>query len=105
MRLKVRNVKHVLTRDIDVSRSVDVKTLDGFVFTCVSSARDALQSALPPGFSDFERDQLSLVVEGLRYGHLSIRKLLAGDRSASAVDALTIARLQVETLYTFWVVS
>jgi hypothetical protein len=92
---------HVLTRDIDVSRSEDVKTLDGFVFTCVSSAKDALMSALPPGFSEFERDQLPLVVEGLRHGHLSIRKLLAGERSASAVDALAIARLQLETLYTF----
>lgn len=100
MALRVRDVKHVLSRDIDVSRRADVKTLDAFVFTCVSSAKDALTSAALPGFSEFERGQLSLVVEGLRHSHLSIRKLLAGEQSAVAVDALPIARLQLETLYT-----
>ncbi len=100
MALRVRDVKHVLGRDVDVSRTADVKTLDGFVFTCVSSAKEALSAALP-GFSEFERGQLSLVVEGLRHSHSSIRKLLAGDQSAAAVDALTIARLQLETLFTF----
>jgi hypothetical protein len=44
---------------------------------------------------------LESVLEGMRSAHQSIRKLLNDKISASSVDALAIARLQLETLYSF----
>jgi len=99
--LRVSEIKHILTGDVDVTQRFDVKILDEYVNTCVTAAKDALQSSVPPGFSDFSRDILQHVLEGLRSSHKSIRKLLRDEPSASSVDALTIARLQVETLYSF----
>jgi hypothetical protein len=99
--LRVSEIKHILTEDVDVTQRFDVKILDEYVNTCVTAAKDALQSAVPPGFSDFNRDILQHMIEGLRSAHESIRKLLREEPSASSVDAMTIARLQVETLYSF----
>jgi hypothetical protein len=87
--------------DIDSTARVSVSELDGFVFACTSSAQDALSRVMPPGFTDFERDLLKEVIEAQRHSHKAIRTLLQGDRAASAVDALAIARLQLETLYSF----
>ena len=103
MDMRVRSIKHPLRPDSDISATgrVDVKQLDAFVYGCTSSAQDALNSAPPPGFNEFERDQLKELIEGQRHSHKAIRKLLQGEQAASAVDALTIARLQLETLYSF----
>ena len=40
------------------------------------------------------------VIDCMRHSHQSIRKLLRGEQSASAVDALAIARVQVENVFT-----
>ena len=40
------------------------------------------------------------MIDSFRHSHGSIRRLLAGERSASAVDALAIARIQLENLFT-----
>lgn len=100
-KLTVSKIKHVLTEDIDITQSFDVKVLDGYVNTCITAAQNALQGAVPLGFSDFHRDVLKRVMEGMRSSHESIRKLLRDDPSPSSVDAMTVARLQLETLYTF----
>jgi hypothetical protein len=103
MDLTVNRIKHVLdsSSDVDITQSFDCKTLDEYVNTCVTAAKDALQSAVPLGFSDFSRDILQHVMEGMRSAHNSIRKILIDEPSASSVDAMTIARLQLETLYSF----
>ena len=54
-KLTVSKIKHVLTADIDITQGYDVKVLDGYVNTCITAAQNALQSAVPPGFSDFHR--------------------------------------------------
>jgi hypothetical protein len=100
-KLTVSKIKHVLNSDIDVDQRFDVKILDVYVNTCITAAQNALQSAVPQGFSDFHRDVLQRVMEGMRSSHESIRKLLRDDPSASSVDAMTVTRLQLETLYTF----
>jgi hypothetical protein len=97
---KVKDLKHPITHDIDVTRREDVSTLDGFVNTCIAEATDALRKTSLAGFSDDDRQHIANLIEGVRHSHQSIRKLLKGDRNASAVDALAIARLQLETLYT-----
>jgi hypothetical protein len=101
MKLTVNDIKFELSDDIDVSRRVDVKEIDSLVFACVEASKDALQTAPPNGYSDLERHQLSDMVDGLRHSHSCIRKILSGDQNAVAVDALTISRLQLETLYSF----
>jgi hypothetical protein len=101
MKLTVNKIKHVLDSDIDVTQSFDCKTLDEYVNTCITAAKDALQSAVPPGFSEFNRDILQNLMEGLRSAHNSIRKLLKDEPSASSVDVMTIARVQLEALYSF----
>lgn len=101
MELTVSEIKHVLDSDVDITQRVDVRILDEYVNTCITAAQSALQNAIPPGFSDFPRDVLLRVMEGLRSAHQSIRKLLRDGPSASSVDAMTIARLQLESLYSF----
>jgi hypothetical protein len=99
--LRVKDLVHLLTSDADITRREDVAVLDGFVNTCVASSSDALRNTRLSGFSEIDIMNLSQVVEGLQHSHGSIRKLLRGEQSASAVDALAIARLQMEALYTF----
>jgi uncharacterized protein YjaG (DUF416 family) len=104
MKLTVKQIKHVLTIDIDTTQHVDVKKLDGFVFTCITAATDALTTIVPPGFSEFERDHLKLMIQGMRHSHRAIRNLLKESASENgtdpiAVDALAIARLQLEALF------
>jgi hypothetical protein len=100
MKLPVQSIKHVLRQDADIDPTAgwDVRTVDALIFGCNKAAQDALASAIPNGFTDFERDHLKLLLDGQRYGHLTIRLLLQGDPNASAVDALPIARLQLEVL-------
>ncbi|MGO9436200.1 MAG: hypothetical protein ACLPH3_19280 [Terracidiphilus sp.] len=100
-KLTVSKIKHVLTADIDITQRFDVKVLDEYVNTCITAAQNALQSAVPPGFSDFHRDVLKRVMEGMRSAHKSIRILLRDGPSASSIDAMTVARLQLEALYSF----
>lgn len=101
MDLTVNRIKHVLNSDVDITQRFDVKILDEYVNTCITAAQSALQNAVPQGFSDFPRDVLLRVMEGLRSAHQSIRTLLRGGPSASSVDAMTVARLQLESLYSF----
>jgi hypothetical protein len=101
MKLPVKDIAHVLTSDIDTTQAVDIARVDALIFSCVAASKDALMSAPPSGFSPYERDHLTHVLEGLRQSHLGIRRLLNGERGGWAVAALAIARLQMETLYTF----
>jgi len=103
MDMTIRSIKHPLRpdSDIDPTGHYDVKEVDAFVYGCTSAAQDALSAAVPPGFGDFERDQLKELIEGQRHSHGAIRKLLQGEQAATAVGALTIARVQLETLYSF----
>ena len=101
MIVRVLDIAHVLTNDVDLSKDVDAAVIDSFVYTAITLSQDALKGSPPPGFSEFERDQLVHIVGGLRHSHKAIRRLLSGERDASAVGALAIARLQLETLYSF----
>jgi len=102
-KLTVSKIKHVLTADadIDIAQRFDGNVLDEYVNTCITAAQNALQSATPTGFSDLGRDTLQRVIEGIRSAHESIRRLLKDEPSASSVDAMTVARLQLEALYSF----
>ncbi|MGO9326452.1 MAG: hypothetical protein ACLP07_18010 [Terracidiphilus sp.] len=96
----VKAIKHVVTRDVDVSGMVDVKTIDAHVYSCLSAAQDAIERKSLPGFPDAESAHVWSLVGCMSHSHRSIRKLLLGEQNPSAVDALAVARLQVESLYT-----
>lgn len=100
MRVTVKDIVHPITQDVDVTQSIGVGEVDALVFRCIVAAKDALQTLPPTGFSEYERDHLVAVIEGLRQSHLAIRKLLSGDQGGWGVDALAIARLQLEMVYT-----
>ena len=95
----VKDVARPQTIDIDVSARYDVREADSIIFSCVAAAQGALNSAPPVSFSEFERDQVVNAIAGLSHSHRSIRMLLGGTQGPWAVDALAIARLQLETLY------
>jgi hypothetical protein len=63
MKLTVNRIKHILTEDIDSAQRFDVATIDGFVSSCTSAAQNTIANAAPPGFTDFERDQLRHVIQ------------------------------------------
>jgi hypothetical protein len=100
MTRSVKDIKHVLTRDVDVDQSVDVKTVDAHVFSCLGAAQDAMEKQPLSGFPAFESAHIWNLIGCLSHSHKSIRKLLMGVQNPSAVDALAIARLQLESLYT-----
>jgi hypothetical protein len=96
----VQKIAHVIDHDVDITQSFDVKTLDEHIYTCISLCRRAIEVGKLAGYSDFEKAHIWAFLEGMRHSHQSIRKLLMGEQSASAVDALAIARLQLENLFT-----
>jgi hypothetical protein len=96
MQQQVRTLKHVLTQDVDITKEVDVKVIDAHVFSCLIAAQKALDKQPLPGFPARESGHIWSLIGCLAHSHRSIRRLLIGERSAAAVDALAIARLQVE---------
>jgi len=53
------------------------------------------------GYNEFEKDNLKVTLDCLKYSHQTIRRILWEEPSPSTVDVLTLARLQIETVYTF----
>jgi hypothetical protein len=96
----VQKVAHVIDQDIDITRSYDVAMLDEQVYTCISLSKTVIEVGKLSGYADYEKAHIWNFIEGMRHSHKSIRKLLMGEQSASAVDALAIARLQLENLFT-----
>ncbi|MGD0940776.1 MAG: hypothetical protein ABR905_13810 [Terracidiphilus sp.] len=96
----VLKIAHVIDHDLDITQSYEVAVLDEHVYTCISLSRDAIEVGKLTGYADYEKAHIWNFVEGMRHSHMSIRKLLMGEQSASAVDALAIARLQLENLFT-----
>lgn len=99
----VKRVKHIvkLDADIDPDARIDVRDIDGHLNMCLNEANKALDGGYFRSFGDFERDNLKVILDCLKYSHNTIRELLKHEASPSSVDVLAIARLQVEALYTF----
>ena len=99
----VKKIRHLVSPecDIDLSAGVDAKDFDAHLNMCITQAKDALDIYPLAGYNDFERDNLKITLDCLKYSHQTIRRILSEAPSPSTVDALAIARLQVETLYTF----
>ncbi len=98
MSFKIRDYKHPVTSDIDPTTTVDADELDRSVNSCVARATEALNS-IASNYSDRDRGEISLVFRAMQSTHKSIRILLKEESKPTSVDALPLARVQLESLY------
>jgi hypothetical protein len=97
--IRVSDVARPLTTDIDPERSIDAPSLDRVIKKTVASVTDALKHPAT-GYTDFQRFHLSEIFSSLGHTHVSIRNMMRQtSKSPSSVDALALARLQLEGLY------
>jgi hypothetical protein len=102
--VRVRDHAYLMTRDISLDQRTDARTIDGLVNRCIATAFEALRSPTSV-FTDFQREHLGQIYKSMRPTHETIRDLLLSEnKSPRSVDAIPIARLQLETLYSICLV-
>jgi len=102
--VRVRDHAYLMTRDINPDQRTDAPTIDGLVNRCIAAAFEALRSPTSL-FTDFQRGHLGQIYKSMRTTHETIRDLLRDEnKSPRSVDAIPIARLQLETLYSICLV-
>lgn len=100
MSSNVKSVAYVHTSDIDPSVVKSGATWEGLVNICVTAAENALERP-PAGYTPTQRNSLTDLFSSMKVTHRSIRILVKlGDEQPESVDALVLARLQLEGLYT-----
>ena len=99
MAFRIRDYAHRLTSDIDPTAEVKVDTLDGLLNRCTVRATEALKGAAS-GYSESDRDEISLIFEATQSTHKSIRMLLKQRLKPTSLDALLLARAQLESIFT-----
>ncbi len=98
-KIRVVDVAWPNTQDIDLDRHLDAPILDGHVKRCASAVTNALKTP-PSGYTEDQAAHMSWMFDAMRFTHSTIRNLVAkGTKSPECVDALALARLQLEALY------
>jgi hypothetical protein len=98
-KLRVIDVARPVTTDIDPNGRIDVAIIDSLVRRCAANVTEALKQP-PHGYSELQAGHVVWIFDALRFTHVTIRNLLTGGSSSpGSVDALALARLQLETLY------
>ena len=96
----VKSIAYVHTADIDPTVVKSGATWEGLANICVTAAEKALETP-PTGYTPTQRNSLTDIFASMKVTHRSIRLLVAlGDEKPESVDALVLARLQLEGLYT-----
>lgn len=96
--IRVADVSHRLSTDLDF-RGSNVIILDNLVRRCVSAATDALKRPCT-SHSEHSCTLMLHILESMAATHLAIRELIrVTHEKPASVDALALARLQIETLY------
>lgn len=96
----VKSVAYVHTQDIDPSVVKSGAQWEGLANICVMAAEKALETP-PNGYSTTQRNSLMDIFASMKVTHRSIRLLVGlGNEKPESVDALVLARLQLEGLYT-----
>jgi hypothetical protein len=99
MRIRVSQYLHRHTTDINPERQMDAKEWDRLANVCVVRATAALQRDTN-GYNKEQRDHISDMFNSMAATNRGIRRLLEpGWGDPSTVDALALARLQLEGLY------
>jgi len=87
------------TEDINLNDSLNAPDLDAHVKKCAAAVTEALKIP-PPGYSKEQAIHMSWLFDAMRFTHSTIRSLVAkGTKSPECVDALALARQQLEALY------
>lgn len=96
----VKNSFHVHTKDINPNETKEGGDhWESLINGCVKAAEEALNT-VPNGYSIWQRNSLSHIFASIRATHRAIRVLIKlGDTKPESVDALVLARLQLEGLY------
>ena len=98
-RIRVIDVAWPNTEDIDLDEQLSASDLDGHVRQCVAAVTDSLKKPAP-GYSAAQATHMSWMFDAMRFTHSTIRNLVAkGANSPECVDALALARQQLEALY------
>jgi hypothetical protein len=99
MKIHVSQYVHLHTTDINPERQMDAKEWDRLANVCVVRATTALRDDIN-GYSKEQRDHISDMFNSMAATNRGIRRLLdQGWGDPSTVDALALARLQLEGLY------
>jgi hypothetical protein len=99
MRVRVRDVAFPITTDIDPEGRFDVAVADGLVKRCETCVITALKQP-PNHYSELQASHIAWIFSALHFTHVTMRNLLTQrSKSPASVDALALARLQLESLY------
>ena len=99
MKITVRSAAHQHTTDIDPTLVMDAREWDRLGNVCVTRATTALERDLL-GYKKEHRDHLSDMFKSMAATNRTIRRVLEpGSEDPSSVDALALARLQLECLF------
>jgi hypothetical protein len=97
--VKVSQVAHHHTTDIDITKEMQSKEWDRVANICIGRAATALKGNAP-GYTKEQRDQLGDVFSSMAATSRTIRRVLQPGRDEpGTVDALALVRLQLEGLY------
>jgi len=96
----VQKIAYVASSDFDLTRSPDTRDFDNVVNICTNRATDALKEAVGT-HTELQRQQIGDIFYSMGSTHRTIRRLLDfnGPIDPETVDALPLARLQLECLY------
>lgn len=99
-KLRIRTSAHCHTTDIDTHKKLDAKVWDGLANVCVLRATSALQTSAG-NYTELQRHHIADIFNSMNATRRTIRRVLepAGEVEPESVDALALARLQLEGLY------
>ena len=100
MTLRVKDYAHIHQVDWDQSQHRDSKEFDRVANVCVMRATDALKMP-PEGYSQMHVNQLGDIFRSMAATQRGIRLILdfEGPIDSQSVDALLLARVQLESLF------
>src|SRR5436309_852970 len=86
--------------DLDESVKTDVSVIDSLIRRCIVRTTTAIERGALPGYDEFETAQLGQFIRSMMWTHEGIRQVLRQEGQPSSVDALALARVQLEGVYT-----
>jgi hypothetical protein len=91
---------YVHTEDVDPDEHIKAAVVNDAMESAVNRSVAALENPTS-GYSDFQRRNLQIVFQSMLSTHGLIRKVLhAGWQNPESIDALALARVPLEGLYT-----
>ena len=97
--VRVRDCAYAMRSEINPDQRTDAPAIDGLVNRCIAAVFEALRGPTTL-FTAIQQEHLGQIYKSMRSTHETIRDLLrAENKSPRSVDAVPIARLQLETLY------